>query len=123
MIRAVLVASFAVAAIAPAHADEDQREAARYILEKHCGVCHRDDSPDALPAALRVFDLDRIDFQATMSDAQLRNAKWRLEQQSQFSDAELHELSRFGGRVAPADLHTFDAFVTQELARRHARRR
>jgi hypothetical protein len=54
------------------------REQARSTLAQHCGTCHASSLPSALPGALAVFDLDQPDRSARMSDAQLRNASWRL---------------------------------------------
>jgi hypothetical protein len=99
VVGALLVATTAAA-------DQPPREAARYILEKHCGACHRQDSPDALPAALRIFNLNQIDFAATMSDAQLSSARGRIEHQG----------------VAARDVATFVAWVQEELAHRRAAR-
>src|SRR4051812_15458205 len=55
------------------------REAARAILERHCGECHRADSPSAKSRALAVFNLNELDFAARMSPRQLRSAAMRLE--------------------------------------------
>jgi hypothetical protein len=112
-----LASGLVLIAVAGAASGDEPREAARYILEKHCGACHRQDSPRALPAALHVFNLNLLDFGAAMSDAQLQSARARIEQQSHFSD----EL--FGGRVAARDVATFADWVHRELARRRADRR
>jgi hypothetical protein len=80
---------------------------ARLVLEKHCGLCHLDDSPRADARALAVFDLRRPDWYASISPEQFKSARTRL------ADAPT------GGDPASADeVATFDAFVTQEIARR-----
>ena len=63
---------------APRRSCDDTREEARAILVKYCGECHVGSRPTAKAKALRVFDLDEMDFAARMSQRQLRNAAWRL---------------------------------------------
>ena len=58
-----------------APASNPHREPAREILERRCGKCHRSDSPDADPRALRVFTLNDVDFAAHMSDEELALAR------------------------------------------------
>jgi hypothetical protein len=84
-----------------------QMQEARLVLEEHCGLCHREDSPQAKRLALAVFNLNKGDWSASMSDDQLRNARGRL------VDAPS------GGDPAGAeDVARFDAFVKAELSRR-----
>lgn len=78
------------------------REAARFVLETHCGDCHRPDQPEAQRGALAVFDLSRADFASTMSEEQLRESQRRLED----------------GDAPDADRDAFGQFVDAELARR-----
>jgi mono/diheme cytochrome c family protein len=54
------------------------REDARAIVSQHCGECHDPRRSTALPGALAVYDVTEPDWSARMSDAQLRNAIWRL---------------------------------------------
>ena len=76
-------------------------ESARAILRGHCGTCHRGDLPDNKPAALKVFDLSRADWHATMSDAQLKKAPGRLS-------------------ASDKEQKLFQSFIDGELARRAA---
>src|SRR5262245_23372460 len=41
---------------------------ARLVLETHCGLCHREDSSKAMKRALAVFNLNRVDWYASISD-------------------------------------------------------
>jgi hypothetical protein len=79
---------------------EAKRDEARAVLDKHCGSCHREDSPRADPRALAVFNLKKPDWSASMSDERLRKARGRL------------------SAATPDELLRFDAFVAAELARR-----
>jgi cytochrome c553 len=76
-------------------------ESARAILRGHCGTCHRGDLPDNKPAAVKIFDLQRADWYATMSDAQLKKAPGRLS-------------------ASEKEQKLFQAFIDAELARRAA---
>jgi hypothetical protein len=58
--------------------ENPHREAARVILEDRCGKCHRADSPDANPRALKVFTLNDLEFAAHMNDQQLRDMLGRF---------------------------------------------
>jgi len=44
---------------------------AREIIRSSCGTCHTTSSPQANPKALAIYDLERPDWGATMSRAQL----------------------------------------------------
>lgn len=91
---------------------EKVRDEARLLLEEHCGECHIAGFPTAQPGALRVFDLMEVDWPARMTEAQLRNAAWRLGEP-------IDEHAR--PRAVPADARaTFARFVDAELARRRA---
>jgi hypothetical protein len=103
------------------------RDSARFILEKHCGNCHREDSPRANPKALAIFNLNKPDFAVTMTDLQLKDARGRLENllpaKNDDPKAVQDEFGTFGGTVTPAELKTFDAFVKAELERRSRQKR
>jgi hypothetical protein len=100
-------------------ASATQMSEARLILERHCGLCHREDSPRARRGALAVFNLNKPDWSASMSDDRLRDARGRLrdmQPRGRSDDAVLDE--SFGSTTTPAEVATFDAFVDAELARR-----
>jgi hypothetical protein len=96
------------AAIAVAGEWESAREAARAVLESHCGECHDPGSPSALPGALRVYDLGAVEWSARMSPAQLRDAYGRLGSSvvPTRGDAEALEM-----HVSDAERATFLRFV------------
>jgi hypothetical protein len=108
-------------------ASADPKDAARFILEKHCGECHREDSPRANPKALAIFNLNKPDFVSTMTDLHLKDARGRLENllpaKNDDKKAVQDEFGTFGGTVTPAELKTFDEFVKAELARRSRQKR
>jgi hypothetical protein len=83
---------------------------ARRVVETRCGLCHREDSPQAKRRALAVFNLNRADWLASMSDDQLKSARARL------ADAPTG-----GDPASPDELATFDAFVLAELQSRAER--
>lgn len=89
---------------------DDLREDSRLILERHCGLCHIHDYPTARPGALAVFDLREPDWSARMSNAQLRNAHWRLGEPLP-PDGSLND-------VSDEERALFMRFVDAELARR-----
>jgi hypothetical protein len=88
---------------------EALRDDARLILERHCGQCHIREYPTALPGALAVYDLREPNWSARMTDAQLRNALWRL-------DEPLPPDGR-PSDVSPDERARFAAYVDAELAR------
>ena len=104
---ATTVALLAILALgarsARAQAPNPQRERARYVLEVHCGMCHREDSPRVQQKALAVYNLNEIDWAARMSAAQLGAARDRLDGL---------------GEASEADRKVFAEFVASELARR-----
>lgn len=63
---------------ADAELPNPHREPARAVLERHCGDCHRRDSPRAVDKALRVFTLNDEDFAARMTAAQLADMLVRV---------------------------------------------
>ena len=74
------------------------REAARSVLERHCGVCHREDSPRANPKALAVFNLNEPEWAARMSGAQMRDVVGRLVSLSTMKDNQFaQDTAVFGG--------------------------
>lgn len=97
-------------------------EAARFILEVHCGNCHREDSPRAMARALAIFNLNQRDFAATMSDAQLENAVWRLDalraRSAADAAANARDFAIFGGAASAAEVEQLQAWVRTELRRR-----
>lgn len=100
---------------APAASPTRTRDDARAVLGRHCGSCHRASLPTAKLGALAVFDLDRPDFSATMSDVQLRDALHRLENLRDIDDPV------FVGPTRADAVGQFRAFVDQELAARASR--
>ena len=53
-----------------------QREEVRQIMrERLCGVCH---IPPGNEQALKIFNLNKINWSETMSDQQLEQIKWRI---------------------------------------------
>jgi hypothetical protein len=121
-----LVLASACARRAPDHAPPDaaplaalsdwetSREAARAVLVAHCGECHDPGSPGVLRAALRVYDLGAVEWSATMSPAQLRDANGRLAGSvvPTQTDAEMLPMS-----VSDAERATFLHFVELSEAR------
>jgi hypothetical protein len=102
--------------LAAASPPPPDRGPARAILEKHCGECHREDSPNAKAKALAVFNLNQLDWPRSMSDAQLRNAAGRLRNLVREKNEPATEFELFGGFIDPRDLARFEAFVRDELA-------
>jgi hypothetical protein len=97
--------------VAPLTEWENAREAARAVLESHCSECHDPGSPNALPRALRVFDLGAAEWAAHMSTAQLRDAYGRL---GEPIAATLGDAEAVPQHVSDAERATFLRFV--ELA-------
>jgi mono/diheme cytochrome c family protein len=55
---------------------EIQRENTRQILRtRSCGVCH---IPPGNEKALKIFNLDNVNWYATLSDKQLNQFRWRI---------------------------------------------
>jgi hypothetical protein len=79
---------------------------ARGVLERHCGLCHRQDSPQAKAGALAVFNLNEPDWSASMTKERLASARMRL------------VAAPSGGDPAPQeDVAIFDAFVATASSR------
>ena len=54
----------------------ESRSQSRSIMrERLCGVCH---IPPGVKSALKIFDLNNINWSKTMSNDQLRQIKWRV---------------------------------------------
>jgi hypothetical protein len=49
------------------------REQVRGYASEHCGKCHIASRPTAVPAALKIYNLDAPEWSATLTAAQLRN--------------------------------------------------
>lgn len=73
------------------------------VLAQHCAPCHDSSDPEGKPQALDVFDLEQPQWWITMSDAQLEEARLRVQELGAATEEER-------GRVA--------GFVETELARR-----
>ncbi|MGO8969249.1 MAG: hypothetical protein ACLQDQ_06730 [Myxococcaceae bacterium] len=81
------------------------RDDARQFVTNRCGSCHSSTSPKALPGALKVYDINQVEWTKRMSDQQVKNI-----------------LNRFRGPVIPQDeIDRVTAFVDAELASRKAR--
>jgi mono/diheme cytochrome c family protein len=79
-VRWWILALLAAACGNPASELRAARDAARMVLSEHCGSCHTNRLPTALPAALAVYDLDEPGWAVRMSAAQLDSASWRLKE-------------------------------------------
>jgi hypothetical protein len=55
------------------------RDKARYVLEVHCGQCHRQDSPEAQARALAVFNLNELDWAHSLDTRQLEELVTRIQ--------------------------------------------
>ncbi|MGE0631121.1 MAG: hypothetical protein AB7O96_01845 [Pseudobdellovibrionaceae bacterium] len=56
---------------------ESLREESRQILRKRlCGVCH---IPPGSEKALKIFDLDTLNWSSGMSEGRLEQVKWRID--------------------------------------------
>jgi cytochrome c5 len=75
---------------------------AREIIRPSCGTCHTASSPQANPKALAIYDLDRADWGATMSHAQLESFRKRVAGKTEW---------------AGEPRATLDAYVDELLAR------
>ena|SRR5215472_3600563 len=110
MRRAAIVLALVSVGIADGATREDdtdlarRREAAREALKTSCGRCHDHVRPTAIPAALRIFDLQEQDWSARTTDLQLDHIEGRLE----------------GFRVPEPDRVVVRKFLDAERARRAA---
>lgn len=62
------------------------RDDARYVLEVHCGACHREDQPGRADEAIEVFNLNAIEWAATLTAEQKAQFAGRLEDQAATAD-------------------------------------
>jgi mono/diheme cytochrome c family protein len=82
------------------------RDEARQLVSVRCGMCHSGTSPKALPGALKVYDIDQVDWTKRMSDAQVKKV-----------------LQRFRGPAIPqAEIDRVTAYVEAELVSRKERK-
>jgi hypothetical protein len=65
------------------------------VLAEHCMPCHDSTDPEANPGALQVYDLEQPQWWLTMSDAQLEEARTRVQQLEAASDDERRRVSAF----------------------------
>jgi hypothetical protein len=65
------------------------------VLAQHCSPCHDSTDPDANPSALQVFDLEQPQWWLTMSDAQLEQARTRVQELGAASDDERARVKAF----------------------------
>jgi hypothetical protein len=91
------------------------RESARELLDQNCGECHTRGLPTALPRALAVYDLTRLDWSRDMTDAQLREAERRLREPMAPTRGEGEVRSV---RATDVERGRFHRFVEVETARR-----
>lgn len=69
--------------------------AAGSVLAQHCSPCHDSTDPERKPAALDVFDLEEPQWWLTMSDAQLEEARMRVQELGAASDDERRTMDAF----------------------------
>ena len=104
---ALPLAALLVAAVPPSAPPSlvELRADARQLVTGRCGSCHSGTSPKALPGALKVYDIDQVEWTKRMSDVQVKKI-----------------LERFRGPAIPKDeLDRVTAFVEAELASRSPR--
>jgi hypothetical protein len=65
------------------------------VLAQHCMPCHDSTDPAAKPDALQVFDLEQPQWWLTMSDAQLVEARTRVQELAAATDDERWRLAAF----------------------------
>jgi mono/diheme cytochrome c family protein len=106
------------AATADAEPPDDLRESARALLSTNCGECHTRGSPNALPRALAVYDLDQTEWSQRMTADQLREAERRLREPTAPTRGE-DEIRTI--RATPEELDRFRQYVEREIARRPSR--
>jgi mono/diheme cytochrome c family protein len=77
-----------------AEADAIAAEAA-LVLAQHCSPCHDSTDPGAQPAALQVFDVEQPRWWILMSDAQLEEARLRVQELEAATDDDRRKLDAF----------------------------
>jgi hypothetical protein len=65
------------------------------VLAVHCSPCHDAEDPEAKPEALRVFDIRQPQWWITMSDAQLEEARTRVQELGAASEDERRTVTAF----------------------------
>jgi hypothetical protein len=85
------------------------RDQARHVLEVHCGLCHRQDSPRAQERALAIYNLNELDWARALDSRQLGDLVTRLQENSVTQGTE--------------DVATVQRFVEAELPLRACQRR
>ena len=75
------------------------REQAHVVLLELCGSCHTDDSEEANPGALTIFNLHDPDWHTRFDVPRLQSAKGRIDVQG-----------------SDDDKRVFERFVAQEIA-------
>lgn len=79
------------------------RELAHVVMSEHCGDCHFDDSPDVVPAALEIFNLNDPLWYTQLDETRLLSSKRRVDEQGSNDDKRV-----------------FDQFVATEIQLRRA---
>jgi hypothetical protein len=98
---------------------ETKRNDARAVLERHCGTCHREDSPTAQARALAIFNLNDLDWSWRASDAQLQHIRFRVENlRPMAGEPGDFDLGSFGKVTTPAEVEAVRLFVDAEIAAR-----
>ncbi len=97
------------AASSPAKCQEANpyRDQARHVLEVHCGLCHRQDSPRAQERALAIYNLNELDWAHSLDGRQLGDMVTQLQENSVTRGTE--------------EVETLQRFVDAELALRACR--
>jgi hypothetical protein len=94
---------------------EAVREESRQIMRTRlCGVCH---IPPGRPQALRIFNLDQINWTAGMTERQLEQIKWRIkiterEIKEQRGDPKKHQFAK-------KEIEKLEALVDAEIKERN----
>jgi hypothetical protein len=65
------------------------------VLAQHCSPCHDSTDPEANPNALQIFDLEQPQWWLTMSDAQLEDARTRVQELEAATDDERGRVKAF----------------------------
>lgn len=85
------------------------RDKARYVLEVHCGLCHRQDSPRAQERALAIYNLNELDWARSLDAQRLEDLVTQLQENAVTRGTE--------------EVETLQRFVEMELSLRACRRR
>lgn len=70
-------------------------EPTREILVQNCGTCHRGDLPDAVPRALRVYDLSHGSWYENLTSEQLGGLLQRVRGSSRIPEWDRFTVDRF----------------------------